>query len=426
MRSGRAAFGCRFSRRSLVSRSLEIASSAVGWSPVSTIEFVLASGDVRAVLQPIVDLDSGAVVAYEALARGPVGELERPDLLFAEARRIGRLAELDELCRRAALRAAVDQRVLAPLMLFVNVEPEVLDSAPLDDLVAIAADAPGEIQVVMEITERALATRPAELLRTVERVRSLGWKVALDDVGADDMSLAFMPLLRPEVVKLDLRLVQERPDPAIAEIMNAVNAYAERSGAVVLAEGIETERHLAVARALGARLGQGWLLGRPAPGPAAHLPHGELLLPEVPAAAADWARTSPFSCLPATTALRRSAKPMLIEVSKHLERQALRLGATTVAVGAFQEARHFTPQTASRYAALAGQAGFVAVLGAGEGSRAGTRCVRRIPGCPRPGPRRVGPRRAVPALRCRVARPRPRRRRPRPRADLRVRPDLRP
>jgi EAL domain-containing protein (putative c-di-GMP-specific phosphodiesterase class I) len=330
---------------------------------VSTIEFVLASGDVRAVLQPIVDLDSGAVVAYEALARGPVGELERPDLLFAEARRIGRLAELDELCRRAALRAAVDQRVLAPLMLFVNVEPEVLDSAPLDDLVAIAADAPGEIQVVMEITERALATRPAELLRTVERVRSLGWKVALDDVGADDMSLAFMPLLRPEVVKLDLRLVQERPDPAIAEIMNAVNAYAERSGAVVLAEGIETERHLAVARALGARLGQGWLLGRPAPGPAARLPHGELLLAEVPAA--DWARTSPFSCLPATTALRRSAKPLLIEVSKHLERQALRLGATTVAVGSFQDARHFTPQTASRYEALAGQAGFVAALGAG-------------------------------------------------------------
>lgn len=77
-------------------------------------EFVLASGDVRAVLQPIVDLDSGAVVADEALARGPVGELERPDLLFAEARRIGRLAELDELdelCRRAALRAAVDQFV---------------------------------------------------------------------------------------------------------------------------------------------------------------------------------------------------------------------------------------------------------------------------------------------------------------------------
>ena len=82
------------------------------------------------------------------------------------------------------------------------------------------------------------------------------------------MSLAFLPLLRPDVVKLDLRLVQERPGPAIAEIMNAVNAHAERTGAVVLAEGIETEEHLVMARALGATLGQGWLFGRPGPGAA--------------------------------------------------------------------------------------------------------------------------------------------------------------
>ena len=60
----------------------------------------------------------------------------------------------------------------------------------------------------------------------------------------------FMPLLRPDVVKLDLRLVQERPGPAVAEIMNAVNAYAERSGALVLAEGIEDDGHLRTARAL--------------------------------------------------------------------------------------------------------------------------------------------------------------------------------
>src|SRR3712207_2761453 len=68
------------------------------------IDEVLAHGEVRSVLQPIVDLDSGAVVAYEALARGPQGPLERPDLLFAAARDAGRLRELDELCRRTALR----------------------------------------------------------------------------------------------------------------------------------------------------------------------------------------------------------------------------------------------------------------------------------------------------------------------------------
>jgi EAL domain-containing protein (putative c-di-GMP-specific phosphodiesterase class I) len=288
---------------------------------MTTLDDVLTAGAVRSVLQPIVDLASGAVVAYEALARGPEGTpLERPDLLFAEARRLGRLAELDELCRRTALRAAVDKGVLSPLTLFVNVEPEVLDVAPLDDLLAIADELPGRVQVVLEITERALAARPAELLRTVERVRSLGWKVALDDVGAEDLSLAFMPLLRPEVVKLDLRLVQQRPGPAIAEIMNAVNAYAERTVRSCWPRASRTSATSRRRAPWAPGSGRAGCSGRPAADLATHLPQGELVLPLVDDA--DWSLASPFTCLPAGTPLRRSAKALLIEVSKHLEREA--------------------------------------------------------------------------------------------------------
>jgi diguanylate cyclase (GGDEF)-like protein/PAS domain S-box-containing protein len=329
--------------------------------PESALAEALAPGGVRSVFQPIVDLDTGRVVAYEALARGPQGPLERPDLLFAAAREAGRLAELDEICRAAAFRGAVEQGLLAPLTVFVNVEPEVLDSAPLDDLLAIAEGAPGDLKVVLEITERALAARPAELLRTVERVRALGWAIAVDDVGADSMSLAFLPLLSPDVIKLDLRLVQERPGPAVAEIMNAVNAHAERTGAVVLAEGIETEQHLAMARALGATLGQGWFFGRPGPGAAPGLPSGELALPS--AADATPIDPSPFGCLPAAVPLRRSAKSLLIELSKQLEREAMRLGETCVVAATFQEARHFTPSTIQRYRDLVERTGFVCALG---------------------------------------------------------------
>ena len=317
---------------------------------------------VRSVFQPIIDLDSGHVVAYEALARGPAGPLERPDRMFAAARTAGRLAELDSACRTAAFRGAVQHGLLAPLTVFVNVEPEVLDCSPLDDLLAIAAEAPSELRVVLEITERALATRPAELLRTVERVRELGWGIALDDVGADSMSLAFMPLLRPDVVKLDLRLVQERPGPAIAEIMNAVNAYAERSGARVLAEGIETDAHLRTAKALGATLGQGWLFGRPAAGPAAAYPVGALDLPSPQDVLGD-ASASPFAALPDGISLRRSPKALLIELSKQLEREGMRLGETAVVAATFQEARHFTPATAARYRDLVARTGFVCALG---------------------------------------------------------------
>ncbi len=318
---------------------------------------------VHSVFQPIVEVDTGRVVAYEALARGPVGPLERPDALFAAARAAGRLAELDEACRAAAFRGAVDAALVAPLTLFVNVEPEVLDTAPLADLLAIAESAPGHIRVVMEITERAIAARPAELLRTVDRVRELGWGVAVDDVGAESMSLAFLPLLRPDVVKLDLRLVQDRPGPQIAEIMNAVNAYAERSGAVVLAEGIEDEGHLRTARGLGASLGQGWLFGRPGPGAAPGLPVGELVLPGAGLSTGDLGAVSPFACLPDGTPLRTAPKALLIELSKQLEREAMRLGETCVVAATFQEARHFTVSTTQRYRDLVDRTGFVCALG---------------------------------------------------------------
>ena len=328
----------------------------------TTIDDVLRSGAVHSVYQPIVELDTGRVVAYEALARGPQGPLATPDALFAAARVAGRLADLDALCRAAALRGAVAAELGPPLTVFVNVEPEVLESAPLEELLAIATTAPAGLRVVVEITERALATRPADLLRAVERVREVGWGIALDDVGAESMSLAFMPLLRPDVIKLDLRLVQQRPGPAVAEIMNAVNGYAERTGALILAEGIEDEAHLAMASALGASLGQGWHFGRPASTADHDRPVGQLALPARPVHTADTS-DSPFRCLPEATQLRVAPKALLIELSKHLERQAMRLGETCVVAATFQEARHFTPATALRYRDLVARTGFVAALG---------------------------------------------------------------
>ncbi len=325
---------------------------------------VLRDRRVRSVFQPIIELDTGRVVAYEALARGPRGPLESPAALFCAARAAGLLAELDEACRAAALTGAAEVGLVAPLTLFVNVEPEVLDSAPLEQLVQIAAEAPGDLRVVLEITERALAARPAELLRTVGRVRELGWGIALDDVGADTASLAFMPLLRPDVVKLDLSLVQGRPGPEIAEIMNAVNAYAERTGAVLLAEGIETEAHVHTAASLGASLGQGWFFGRPQDGPATGYPVGELVLPASPSSSDAGRLASPFGCIPADLPLRRGSKALLVEVSKHLERDAIRLGKTCVVASTFQEAQHLTAATRLRYRDLVEHTGFVCALGA--------------------------------------------------------------
>ncbi|HEY1479761.1 MAG TPA: EAL domain-containing protein [Gaiellales bacterium] len=328
---------------------------------------VLASDGLRSVFQPVVELDGGTVVGYESLARGPEGSsLETPAALFASARATGQLRELDAACRVAAIRGALQTGRLAPLTLFVNVEPEVLDDSALDDLHALDPD--GALRIVFEITERRLAARPAELLRTIERIRAHGWQIALDDVGAETASIAFMPLLRPEVVKLDLRLVQQRPSRDAAEIMHAVGAYAEASGARVLAEGIEHEEHVAMALGLGAELGQGWLYGRPTEA-LSHAATGDANLPRF--AARPTGRVSPFSVLPATTPRRVARKDLLIELSKKLEREALAHPDAAIVIAAFQHAHHFTPATATRYAELARETTFVCALGEGLPERIG-------------------------------------------------------
>lgn len=331
----------------------------------SELDQILGDGAVVAVYQPIVSLASGRTIGFEALARGPRGsELERPDHLFAAARAVGRLGELDWACRAAALRGALDAGMGTAISLFVNVEPEVIQIPPSPAMAELLAEARRSLNVMVEVTERALVQAPAALLRAVSVMRAQGWGIALDDVGAEVASLALMPFLAPDVIKLDLHLVQRRPDRDIAALVGAVAAQSERSGAVVLAEGIETPAHRDAALGMGADVGQGWLLGRPGPLPAdvASLSGGLPLRPASPPA--------PRSTVEAAAGgrpLRRATKPLLLEMSLHLERQALDQGSSVIVLGAFQQADRFTAATAERYAALAARAAFVGAMGVGMG-----------------------------------------------------------
>ena len=126
---------------------------------------------------------------------------------------------------------------------------------------------------MLEVTERALVERPEAVLRSLGRCARAGWGVALDDVGADPRALALMPVVYPDVIKLDLRRLAQRSAADIARVVAAVGAESQRRQAVLLAEGIDSEEQLAAAQAVGATLGQGFLLGAPAPLPA-QLPPG--------------------------------------------------------------------------------------------------------------------------------------------------------
>jgi hypothetical protein len=156
--------------------------------------------------------------------------------------------------------------------------------------------------------------------------------------------------------------VQDRPTPAIAAIVNAVAAHRERTGAVVLAEGIETEEHVAAARALGASHGQGWLFGRPGPLAAPAPPGGELVLPP---RHAPLEGVTPFDVVRRRLPVRRATKALLLALSHHLEAQGGRQEDGGVVLGAFQTAGRFTPATRRRYAALAAHAALVGAFGVG-------------------------------------------------------------
>lgn len=310
---------------------------------------------VQAAYQPIVDLDTGEVVGAEALARWPA--LDVTALAAFEAARLeGRVEELDHRCQQAAIDGAAGVELPDGFALFVNVEP---GSSP-----GPCTTAPLRTRIVAEITERALLHDPANLLRALAALRARGCGVALDDVGAVPDSITMLPFVRPDVVKLDVSLVRGRPDREQARIVTAVAAYAERTGATVLAEGIETPKDVDRARTLGASLGQGWHFSRS--GPLAHYPPlGSplgLLEPVAPSTGTPGQLVDPAR-------LRVGSKRDLLAISHHIEAQGLELGSPPVVLAAFQDAAHFTPATARRYEELAARCPLVVALGAGLAGR---------------------------------------------------------
>jgi EAL domain-containing protein (putative c-di-GMP-specific phosphodiesterase class I) len=329
---------------------------------VAELDAALALG-LRCVYQPVIELATGRVAGYEALLRGPAGtELESPAALFAAAEAEDRVAELDWLARAAAAEGALAGRLRPPACLFVNVEPQALGSRVPPELEPVLERAQRELPVVVEITERELAQRPAEMLLAVERIRDRRWAIALDDVGVDWRSLALLPIVRPDVVKLDRGIVQDADDPAAEAVALGVTAYAAGSGAIVLAEGIETEEHRLRALELGATHGQGWLFGRPEPLPQSFPPLAPLPLP---GRTRPEATATPIELAERTLELRVGTKAELLDVSVGLELEAASHGESGIVFGCFQRHDRFTEAVARRYEALARVSSFVGAFGVG-------------------------------------------------------------
>ena len=222
------------------------------------------------VFQPIFSLADGTCVGFEGLVRpGPESGFRSASELFVAAETVDRTVELDLAAVRVLTAGAPnlgDDRYLA-----VNLSPRTIEAAAFNPHEILAILARGGIeprQLVVEVTEREEIEDMACLAKNLDVFRRTGARIAADDVGAGNAGLRLLSQIDFDVIKIDLSLVQSGAVLAPSRaVVQALIQMAGRRGATVVAEGIETAIQLEVLRDLGIRVGQGYLLGRPAARP---------------------------------------------------------------------------------------------------------------------------------------------------------------
>lgn len=211
--------------------------------------------------QPIVSADGQRLFGYEALMRSVKPSLPDPLAVLDAAERLGRLTELGRLVRdRTLVALRGTDRATA---LFINLHPEdLLDEALYDPESPLAQLAS---RVVLEITERSSTRVISDVRARVARLRALGFRIAIDDLGAGYASLTSFTDLEPEIVKLDMALVRDTDRaPMKQSLVRSMASLCHDLGMKVVAEGVETVAERQCVVGLGCDYLQGYLLARPA------------------------------------------------------------------------------------------------------------------------------------------------------------------
>ena len=219
-----------------------------------------ALGSLWVAYQPIVRAKDQEIFAYEALMRSEEPDLPNPAAVLKAAERVARLADLGGTMRRLA---AYELTRADEAVLFVNLHPEDLcDEALYDPEAPLTQLAP---RVVLEITERASLEHIRNLRDRVARLRALGFRIALDDLGAGYAGLTSFTQLEPEFVKLDMELIRGIHQHEMKrKIVRSMVELCHDMGKLIVAEGIETPEECRAIVDLGCDLLQGYFLAKPA------------------------------------------------------------------------------------------------------------------------------------------------------------------
>lgn len=240
----------------------------------SDLRRAVARGELRAVYQPIVALDTGAIVGAEALLRWrhPVRGDVPPSVFIPVAEETGTISEIGAWVLETALGGlrGLSGPDDVPFMLSVNLSPRELDDPGLVPRVTAALRAHGwpADQLCLELTETALTDDLDTALRVLVRLRATGVRIAIDDFGTGYPSLTHLQRFPIDSIKIDRSFVQVLGEPGGTDrstIATAVLGIAHAMGLDSVAEGVETTGQLDALRRLGCPLGQGYLFSLPVP-----------------------------------------------------------------------------------------------------------------------------------------------------------------
>lgn len=210
--------------------------------------------------QPIVHADSRRTVGFEALMRSIEPTLPTPIRVLETAEKLGRVHDVGRRVReRAAARFEDDA---SDTLLFVNLHAaDLVDDDLFDPAAPLSRVAH---RTVLEITERAALGSVTDASERAAALRALGFKIAVDDLGAGYAGLTSFATFEPEIVKLDMSLVRGIGSSSVKRMLVGRLAALCRDLSIrVVAEGIETPEELALVLELGCEYAQGYLLGRP-------------------------------------------------------------------------------------------------------------------------------------------------------------------
>ena len=212
------------------------------------------------VFQPIFRQPTGDVYSFEALVRMTDPEVSHPGQLFGLAGALDRIPEVDAIIRERIAERAPELPSNAKL--FVNVHPNSLEDVrifdPTDPLTSFSE------RVVLEVTEQSSLHESSGFGDCIQNLRSLGYDIALDDLGAGYAGLTSFAMLSPDVVKFDMGLIRGiHTDPTRQRLIESIASLCREMDIRVVAEGVESLDEYRCVVGLGCDLVQGYLLGRP-------------------------------------------------------------------------------------------------------------------------------------------------------------------